>query len=709
MEFPSSTPIRARDELDVSQLVNYLRMESRERAVAVLTTAPGEANPHVAPEKVVDAGKGQVDVVIMAGDHLTMAMSRQLASREAGVYRGACRVYPPGTAWERYPRSTRLHLARTPEEIAELEQRLLEDVRRQVERPANDSPAAVERAETVKPRPRATPPPTPAEVVGARRADTIPPEIATPADTGALGRYLHASEREVPVVVVTRSAGVPYAFADVARLREDLAGLADVHEITTTAASWAFSEEVPPGCQAYGGAGRVYPPGTDWERDVNLSPLRFAYGMGDRDEITRALIADAMQVVASTGGLVVDPGSESMDEVSGVVEGVIADRAMVRIGSGYAVAWPELVEPGLTAEHLFAKGMSLQGRLDQESGRLDVTTPRRANADVLADYESDATILVRVSRVEAESCTVELFPGVTADIGADDVADADVDLRGLLTVGEIVPALVVQRGTDMHEWLLSIREAAPESDLPAPSILLGGPSWLAPAIPAAPVDDDATLVDDGTADEVAIEDEVEASAPSDESPVEQELRRENRQLVGRIRRLEARNTQLEAQRDRTRKELRDAHRRRARDGSAPADDSALFEDVADQLDFEIRLAWARMTLPSEKKELALTRWRYGDHFFETLASTTGVSREKVVEVIVHVLTGRDAALTSRELHMLRSGKGGDDPVVTRSNGDTCWRVSLQSNTPSARRLHYWRCTDGFIELSSVRLHDDFRP
>jgi len=29
-------------------------------------------------------------------------------------------------------------------------------------------------------------------------------------------------------------------------------------------------------------------------------------------------------------------------------------------------------------------------------------------------------------------------------------------------------------------------------------------------------------------------------------------------------------------------------------------------------------------------------------------------------------------------------------------------------TPSARRLHYWQCADGLIELASVRPHDDYR-
>ena len=158
-----------------------------------------------------------------------------------------------------------------------------------------------------------------------------------------------------------------------------------------------------------------------------------------------------------------------------------------------------------------------------------------------------------------------------------------------------------------------------------------------------------------------------------------------------------------------RPKLRDLMRRRPRGGWSGPDDARLFDSDPDQLDFEIRLAWARMTQPGEKKALPLKRWSYGEHFFDSLRAVEGVAREKVVEVIVHVLTGRDAELASRGRHPLRTGRGGDDPVVVRDRQERCWRVSLQSNTPSARRLHYWTCADGSIELSSIRLHDNYHP
>jgi len=55
-------------------------------------------------------------------------------------------------------------------------------------------------------------------------------------------------------------------------------------------------------------------------------------------------------------------------------------------------------------------------------------------------------------------------------------------------------------------------------------------------------------------------------------------------------------------------------------------------------------------------------------------------------------------IAGRELHQLRTGTGGNDPVRVRPDGATCWRVSLQVKTPPARRLHYWMLNDGSIEL-----------
>ncbi len=53
-----------------------------------------------------------------------------------------------------------------------------------------------------------------------------------------------------------------------------------------------------------------------------------------------------------------------------------------------------------------------------------------------------------------------------------------------------------------------------------------------------------------------------------------------------------------------------------------------------------------------------------------------------------------------------SEAGGTEQRVRADDGAKAWRVSLQINTPSARRLHFWRLPDGGVELSRVGVHDD---
>ena len=71
------------------------------------------------------------------------------------------------------------------------------------------------------------------------------------------------------------------------------------------------------------------------------------------------------------------------------------------------------------------------------------------------------------------------------------------------------------------------------------------------------------------------------------------------------------------------------------------------------------------------------------------------------------MSGLALQMPSREVHRLRAGSGGDDPVRTRADGAVAWRASLQVKTPSARRIHYWVLPSGLIELSRVTVHDDF--
>jgi hypothetical protein len=99
----------------------------------------------------------------------------------------------------------------------------------------------------------------------------------------------------------------------------------------------------------------------------------------------------------------------------------------------------------------------------------------------------------------------------------------------------------------------------------------------------------------------------------------------------------------------------------------------------------------------------------GPGYFASWDAIEGIADERVVNAVADVVSGRADTMHTWELHQLRTGAGAEDPPVRRTGGETCWRLSLQQHSPSARRLHFWRRGDGSIELSSIRVHDDMRP
>lgn len=86
---------------------------------------------------------------------------------------------------------------------------------------------------------------------------------------------------------------------------------------------------------------------------------------------------------------------------------------------------------------------------------------------------------------------------------------------------------------------------------------------------------------------------------------------------------------------------------------------------------------------------------------------SGVTETKVADAVFEIVTGLAPQLNGREVHRLRSGMGGDDPIRTRADGAVAWRASLQVKTASARRIHYWALPNQRIELARIALHDDY--
>lgn len=602
-------------------------------------------------------------------------------------------------------------------------------------RRAREARSAEKRAPQPAAQPGAQPAPQPAAPPGGGRASVwagLPTGVTlvtSAQEAELLADHLLDPERVRPVVVVTRSAGHPVAHLDVAELADNLRGLAEVWEMPTGAISWAYSRRLPPRCDVYGGAARVYPPGLTWTQDPFSIPLTFVFGPEQGPAAVAQLTTDALRAVRA--GVRSSEAGPHAVEARGVVKGVLPGRGLVALEGehGLATIWTDLLADGVAGDSLLVKGMAVTGRLDRETRRLDVSAMRVAAADAVAGYAVGSVVLGLTRVVEPSLCVVELFPGLPVAVEADDVVRTArrLDLRALITEGEVVVARVLERGAEADEWRISLVEVgADDVPLPAPGVLRGGPPWLLP--PASAEDALAAVVEPGgsTPPPQPVQ---QTAPPAPTGRPESASAALSEQLLDLVRERDAlreqlREEQARAKEDRGRLQaLRTAARHAQRNAEAlraevvelrnelgrSAGDGALFDDPLEQLRFEVRLAWARRIPAAQKGELPLRSWSVGPEFLATMDAVGGVSRTKVVNVIVEVLTGLAAELDARELHQLRTGDGGADPVRVRADGATCWRVALQVRTPSARRLHYWQLRDGSIELSSIRLHDDVRP
>ncbi len=178
---------------------------------------------------------------------------------------------------------------------------------------------------------------------------------------------------------------------------------------------------------------------------------------------------------------------------------------------------------------------------------------------------------------------------------------------------------------------------------------------------------------------------------------------EIRQLRYVINKVEAERDRAENGLARSRTELRKARGKRSR----PAAEEPQFADPELGFRHLVQARWATRTPVAEQAARPLPEYGIGAGFIQSLADLEGVSREKVADVVVEVVTGVAPKVAGREVHRLRSGLGGADPVRTRPDGAVGYRASLQTNTPSARRIHYWTLPGGQIELARVCTHDDF--
>lgn len=349
---------------------------------------------------------------------------------------------------------------------------------------------------------------------------------------------------------------------------------------------------------------------------------------------------------------------------------------------------------------------------------------------------------------------------------ADVTANPADDLRTLMTVGEVIPARVTATGPG---WALTLHDVDDDEPIvSAPSLLPDGPPWLSEEPEHSEVDEPMAPTSFPMPPPARTPVQVieapaptppPAAAPRRPSPAMLDRSRPGpnpppaatpaaahrptestrglllkvdgltAEIAGLKREIVNLQTQLLAgadEREQLRFLLDQAERRankaendlkstRARlrkatstsKSESPSGNGPQFADPAQGFRYLVLTQWATRTLPSEQGHRPLADFLIGPVFLESLERLEGIKAEKVADVVFEIVTGLAPQLPSREVHHLRTGSGGDDPVRTRDDGAIAWRASLQVNTPSARRIHYWVLPSGQIELARVATHDDF--
>lgn len=423
-----------------------------------------------------------------------------------------------------------------------------------------------------------------------------------------------------------------------------------------------------------------------------------------------------------------------------------------------------IVRPGQTVEGLYDP---VTHRVDVTRSLRPSTQALQAYS--VGDVVLTKATQVAETQVELMLFPRTATPAVTVAVAREDVTGNPFDdLRTLVTVGEVIAARVTSAGP---EWALRLSDVDDDEPIvAAPSLLADGPPWLveeeigAPAEPAAELaPPTAPPVSDAPGEPDSAEHEPPATTqdapgpvvrptpalldphrrrsapparPAPEDPGQASgstrglllqidtlkaeaagLAREKAGLQAQLRDAAHERDQLgyllkQAQREAAAKgeELKSARARLRKAGrvkQAEATDEARFADPEQGFRHVVLTRWATRIEPGEQADLPLADYVIGPKFLESLERLEGIKREKVADVVVDILTDRAHLLASREVHQLRTGPGGDDPVRTRGDGAVAWRVSLQVRSPSARRIHYWKLPSGQVELARVGTHDDF--
>ncbi len=504
--------------------------------------------------------------------------------------------------------------------------------------------------------------------------------VSTAQGVGRLIDVLFDEVRSDLVVVVSTSTKATEPYLDVDWLGEELQGIARIFVLTSWVANEFTNRLGNPRISVFGGAGRIYPPGNSWKNDPYKAPLFFCYPGQGRSISER--IVDGARIRSYRPGSAVVPKANPTDVVTTaeVIGCPTESQIFVRTEDGLTCKMLAVhLYPGVEANRLVQNGQRLRGR-ERFGNLMGEFFPDKLDDDPVGrareQFADGAVTWALVDRVSASHATVMLHPNVGAEL-----LPATDDLTLLLSEGDIVPVEVIW---DENRVLAGLSQPA-DAD-PAMSLLPGGPPWLTPDELDTAVST-ASQEPQEPAPGVSVPQLDEDEANATIALVSDMLRQQDEELV------------------RLRDEVRALKRvRRESNGSFRP---RVYSDDDEQFRFEVRLSYLTRVPESEREQFPLpSLYELGKDFLVTLGEQVlsgRISRDKVVDVCADVLCGKAAMMTSRLPKPWLVSKHGAQE--SRPDGALAWRVRLQVNANSARRMKYWVHRDRTVELDSVGVHD----
>jgi hypothetical protein len=517
------------------------------------------------------------------------------------------------------------------------------------------------------------------------------------------------------VVVLSVDSAAHEPYFDAGHIAYELRGAAAVVRIAADATYGLTDGLGDKQWSVFYGAGRIYPVGTAWVRDMHKAPLHLCFSPAMAVRATPRVIDDAL-VAAHAAGVLrpASAGPESV-AVTAEVRGTLGSHHIqVRTDDGRTAAMlAARLRVGVPADRLARKRQRLHGRFTVTGGFLGEFVPDPIPDDPAARARellpSGSVTLARVHTVSDCSAAALLHPDVPIQI----IDTFDEDAALVLSAGDVVGVEVVWEDDQALGALLSDPEPA---DLkPALAILPGGPPWLLPVdlepeqpVPAdqGPPGPDPTGLPQPASAPGASADTSQLGTADNSLPEAGSVRR-----LAELREINAVLTrEAEAARsavDRLEAEVRDLRRQLRRTAGKRSTRAVepVWRDPERQLRHEVSLAFLDRVTEDERDEHPLPDdYVIGPDFIDSLERLQGITRSKVLRVIVECLTGLDAQTPSRKRRPWLSHSGGAQEL--RADGGAAWRINMQDYVAAARRLKYWRLTDGRIELDSVGSHDE---